>query len=48
MNSNTTADFDWNTPLDRGGVQKTLQQVAIDCGVKKSRRTACATATQLI
>lgn len=34
------------TPLDRGGVQKTLRQVAIDCGLKKrSRRTACATAT---
>jgi integrase/recombinase XerD len=35
------------TPLDRGGVQKTLRQVAIDCGLKKrSRRTACATAMQ--
>ena len=34
------------TPLDRGGVQKTLHQVAIDCGLKKrSHRTACATAT---
>ena len=34
------------TPLDRGGVQKTLRQVAIACGLKKrSRRTACATAT---
>ncbi len=33
------------TPLDRGGVQKTLRQVAIDCGLKKrSPRTACATA----
>ena len=33
------------TPLDRGGVQKTLHQVAIDCGLKKrSPRTACATA----
>ena len=32
------------TPLDRGGVQSTLRQVAIDCGLKKrSRRTACAT-----
>jgi site-specific recombinase XerD len=32
------------TPLDRGGVQKTLRQVATDCGLKKrSRRTACAT-----
>ena len=29
------------TPLDRGGVQRTLRQVAIDCGLKKrSRRTA--------
>jgi integrase/recombinase XerD len=37
------------TPLDRGGVQKTLHQVAIDCGLKKrSRRTACATATPRI
>lgn len=36
------------TPLDRGGVQKTLHQVALDCGLKKrSRRTACATAMQL-
>ena len=34
------------SPLDRGGVQKTLRQVAADCGLKKrSRRTACATAT---
>ena len=34
------------TALDRGGVQKTLRQVAADCGLKKrSRRTACATAT---
>ena len=33
------------TPLDRGGVQNTLRQVALDCGLKKrSRRTACATA----
>lgn len=33
------------TPLDRGGVQTTLHQVAIDCGLKKrSHRTACATA----
>jgi integrase/recombinase XerD len=33
------------SPLDRGGVQKTLRQVALDCGLKKrSRRTACATA----
>lgn len=37
------------TPLVRGGVQKTLHQVAIDCGLKKrSRRTACATAMQRI
>jgi hypothetical protein len=37
------------TPLDRGGVQKTLHQVTIDCGLKKrSRRTACATSMQLI
>lgn len=37
------------TPLDRGGVQKTLRQVAIDCGLKKrSRPTACATAMPLI
>ena len=37
------------TPLDRGGVQKTLRQVAIDCGLKKrSARTACATATRRI
>ena len=32
------------SPLDRGGVQKTLRQVALDCGLKKrSPRTACAT-----
>jgi site-specific recombinase XerD len=32
------------TPLDRGGVQKTLHQVALDCGLKKrSPRTAFAT-----
>jgi len=32
------------TPLDRGGVQKTLHKVALDCGLKKrSRRTACST-----
>lgn len=37
------------TPLDRGGVQTTLRQVAIDCGLKKrSRPTACATAMQPI
>jgi site-specific recombinase XerD len=35
------------SPLDRGGVQTTLRQVALDCGLKKrSPRTACATATQ--
>jgi site-specific recombinase XerD len=35
------------TPLDRGGVQETLRQVASDCGLKKRlRRTACATAMQ--
>lgn len=34
------------TPLDRGGVQATLRQVAQDCGIKKRLlRTACATAT---
>ena len=34
------------TPLDAGGVQTTLRLVAGDCGLKKrSRRTACATAT---
>jgi integrase/recombinase XerD len=33
-----------DTPLDRGGVQNTLRQVARECGLKKrSRRTACAT-----
>lgn len=32
------------SPLDRGGVQKTLRQVALDCGLKKRLpRTACAT-----
>ncbi len=31
------------TPLDRGGVQATLRQVAQDCGIKKRlRRTVCA------
>ncbi|MFZ2542051.1 MAG: site-specific integrase [Gallionella sp.] len=35
------------SPLDRGGVQTTLRQVALDCGLKKrSPRTACATVTQ--
>lgn len=34
------------SPLDRGGVQTALRQVALDCGLKKrSPRTACATAT---
>ena len=33
------------SPLDRGGVQNTLRQVATQCGLKKrSPRTACATA----
>ena len=33
------------TPLDRGGVQKTLQRVSRACGLKKrSRHTACAIA----
>jgi integrase/recombinase XerD len=32
------------SPLDRGGVQNTLRQVTLDCGLKKrSPRTACAT-----
>lgn len=35
-----------NTPLDRGGVQITLRQVAEACGIKKrSPPTVCATAT---
>ena len=35
------------TPLDRGGVQKTLHKVSTACGLKKrSRPTACATAMQ--
>jgi len=35
------------SPLDRGGVQNTLRQVVLDCGLKKrSRRTVCATAMQ--
>ena len=35
------------TPLDRGGVQKTLRKVALACGLKKrSPLTACATAMQ--
>jgi integrase/recombinase XerD len=35
------------TPLDRGGVQKTLHQVALACGLKKrSPPTACAIAMQ--
>ena len=34
-----------STPLDRGGVQKTLRKVALACGLKKrSRPTVCATA----
>lgn len=38
-----------SSPLDRGGVQNTLRQVAKDCGLKKrSRRTACATAMRPI
>jgi integrase/recombinase XerD len=37
------------SPLDRGGVQLTLRQVAKDCGLKKRLpRTACATAMRLI
>ena len=33
------------SPLDRGGVQRTLRKVAQQCGLKKrSPRTACATA----
>ena len=36
------------TPLDRGGVQKTLNRVCKACGLKKrSAPTACATATPL-
>lgn len=32
------------SPLDRGGVQKTLKQVVHDCGIKKRfRRTTCVT-----
>jgi integrase/recombinase XerD len=35
------------TPLDRGGVQAALRQVALDCGLKKrSPRTAFVTAMQ--
>jgi site-specific recombinase XerD len=37
------------TALDRGGVQTTLHKVVAACGIKKrSLRTACATAMQLI
>ena len=37
------------TPLDRGGIQNTLRQVTLACGLKKeSRHTACATAMPLI
>ncbi len=36
-----------SSPLDRGGVQKTLHQVTLQCGLKKrSRHTVCATAMQ--
>jgi site-specific recombinase XerD len=35
------------TALDRGGVQKAMRQVVMDCGLKKrSRRTVCVTAMQ--
>ncbi len=35
------------SPLDRGGVQRTLRQVALDCGLKKrSPRTAYGTVMQ--
>ena len=38
-----------SSPLDRGGVQKTLHQVTLACGLKKrSPRTAFATAMQPI
>jgi integrase/recombinase XerD len=34
-----------STPLDRGGVQRALRQVALACGIKKkSAPTVCATA----
>jgi integrase/recombinase XerD len=37
------------TPLDAGGIQKTLHLVTQDCGLKKrSPHTVCATAMQLI
>ena len=37
------------SPLDRGGVQKTLHQVTLQCGLKKrSPHTVCATAMQRI
>jgi site-specific recombinase XerD len=36
------------TPLDRGGVQRTLRKAALQCGLKKrSRPTRCAIAMQL-
>ena len=36
-----------STPLDRGGVQRALRQVALACGIKKkSVPTVCATAMQ--
>jgi integrase/recombinase XerD len=38
-----------SSPLDRGGVQKTLHQVTLQCGLKKrSPHTVCATAMQRI
>ena len=38
-----------STPLDRGGIQATLRQVARECGLKKElHRTACATVMPLI
>lgn len=38
-----------DTPIDRGGVQVALREVAAACGLKKrSRPTACATATRRI
>lgn len=37
------------SPLDRGGVQKTLKQVVGDCGIKKRfPRTTCATVSRRI
>lgn len=38
-----------STPLDRGGIQATLRQVARECGLKKELHpTACATVMPLI